>query len=303
MAHPLDLSGLWVPVITPFDADGAVDEPSLRMIGERILRDDAAGLVALGTTGEPSTLTADERRRVVSVCAEIASEIDKPLMVGVGSNSTADTLVQAQALDAFGPAVVAALVVVPYYTRPTEQAVVEHFEIVADASPVPVVMYNVPHRTGRGLGAASLLAAGAHSNIVGLKQAVGTLDHDTLDLLGRSDRGFEVLAGDDACIAPTVLMGGCGAIAAAGHVATPAFVALVDAARRGDLQRTRRLAAALLPVIAAGVREPSPSVWKGALHRVGEIGSPFVRRPMTSAARAPIDALVEAIADAMRVVR
>ena len=156
-----------------------------------------------------------------------------------------------------------------YYTRPSERAVVEHFVTVANVSPVPIVAYNVPYRTGRGLGSSALLDLGVHPRIVGLKQAVGALDVDTLDLLARSRSDFQVLAGDDAFVAPTVLMGGAGAIAAAAHMCTPLFAEMTASALDGDHVRARDLAATLLPIVTIGFSEPNPAVWKGALARQG----------------------------------
>ncbi len=291
------VGGLWVPIITPFSADGSLDEASLRRLAERLLGAGVDGLVALGTTGEPATLSAIERRRVVEICDAACIEAGRSLMVGAGTNSTSGTIDEVRFLAA-ETAAAAALVVVPYYTRPSAEAVVEHFGIVADASPIPLVMYNIPYRTGRGLDASALLAAATHTNLVGLKQSVGALDVDTLALLANVDASFAVLAGDDAFIAPTVLMGGAGAISAAAHLCTELFVAMVQAARSGDVQTAVERAKALLEVVVAGFAEPSPAVWKGALARRGEIDDPGVRRPMTQASSEAIDRVLVAVAAA-----
>ncbi len=290
----VDLSGLWVPIVTPFDAAGDVDVASLERLASRLLADGATGLVALGTTGEPATLTADERRLVVEVCDRVCRDAERKLIVGAGTNSTRGTIAEIEHLTA-GTAAVATLIVVPYYTRPSEAAVVEHFSAVADVSPVPVVAYNVPYRTGRGLGAAHLSAIGEHPRIIGLKQAVGSLDVDTLELLARDGVGFQVLAGDDAFVAPTILLGGVGAIAAAAHLCTPLFVEMTACAIAGDWGRASELAAALLPVVTAGFSEPNPAVWKGALARRGEIATNELRRPMTPASGQSVDRLLAVI--------
>lgn len=293
-----ELGGLWVPIITPFLADGSLDERSLAGLADRLLADGVHGLVALGTTGEPATLDAGERRRVVEICDEACRNAGRSLIVGTGTNATAGTIDETHRLTEGLDAIAGALVVVPYYTRPSAQAVVEHFGMVADAVDVSIVMYNIPYRTGRGLDAVSLRAAGAHPGIIGLKQSVGALDVDTLELLSAPDRAFAVLAGDDAFIVPTILMGGSGAIAAAAHVCTASFVAMVRAARAGDAASASGPAASLLPVVAAGFAEPSPAVWKGALARRGELDSPTVRRPMTEASAEAVDRLM-AVVDAM----
>jgi len=290
----IDLSGLWVPIVTPFDTGGEVDVPSLDRLARRLLGDGATGLVVLGTTGEPATLTSDERRRVVEICDAACRGAGRGLIVGAGTNSTRGTIDEIDHLTA-GTSAIAALVVVPYYTRPSERAVVEHFVTVADVSPVPIVAYNVPYRTGRGLGSSALLELGVHPRIVGLKQAVGALDVDTLELLARSRSDFQVLAGDDAFVAPTVLMGGAGAIAAAAHMCTPMFAEMTASALAGDHVRARDLAATLLPIVTIGFSEPNPAVWKGALARQGQIATDELRRPMTPASPATVDRLLAAL--------
>lgn len=282
MTTTFDAGGLWVPIVTPFDESGAVDVDALARLAARLLSDGADGLVALGTTGEPATLTGDERRRVVEVCAASCTAHGRWLMVGCGTNATATTLAEVRAWSATD-GVDALLVVSPYYTRPSEEAIVEHLRAAAAASAVPVVVYNIPYRTGRGLGAASLLELASVPNVAGVKQAVGALDHDTLALLADAPAGFAVLAGDDAFAAPIVLAGGSGAIAAAAHLRTPDWVRLVAAARAGDAPAARPLATSLLPLVDAGFAEPSPAGWKAALHALGEIATPTVRRPLTEA--------------------
>lgn len=293
----LDLRGLWVPIVTPLATGGGVDWTALDRLARRLLADGCAGLVALATTGEPATLGRDERRRVIETCAAACADGGKPLMVGVGSNCTASTVAEARRV-AGQVAPAALLVVTPYYTRPSEAAVVEHIRTIAAAVSTPLVIYNIPHRTGRGLGARAVLELAEEPGVIGLKQAVGSLDHDTLAILaGRPDR-FQVLAGDDAYITPTVLMGGAGAISAAAHVCTGTFVAMVDAALAGQAARAAALAASLLPVVDAGFADPSPAGWKAALHASGEIRTPAMRPPMTPASAAAASAILDAAAAA-----
>jgi 4-hydroxy-tetrahydrodipicolinate synthase len=282
--------------VTPFDDRGEVDVPSLEQLARRVLADGATGIVALGTTGEPATLTASERRLVVETCDRVCREMARALIVGAGTNSTRSTIDEIEHLTAATSAV-ATLIVVPYYTRPSEQAIIEHFTAVADASTLPVVAYNVPYRTGRGLSAPGLLALGAHPRIVGLKQAVGALDADTLEVLAGSTAGFQLLAGDDAFIVPTVLMGGVGSITATAHLCTSLFAEMIYRALAGDVVGARDLAVALLPLVTIGFSEPSPAVWKGALARQQRIVTGDLRRPMTSASPATIDHVVDLAAN------
>ena len=283
-------NGLWVPIVTPFRSDGTLDDVSLRALARHLLAQGADGIVALGTTGEPATLTAYERDRVVACCRAACDEFNRPLMVGAGTNSTAGTIAELDRLCGLAK-VDAALIVAPYYTRPSPEGAVEHYHAIADASAVPLVMYNVPYRTGMNLDADALLAAGSHSNILGLKQAVGSFDLNTLQLLGAPERGFAVLAGDDAFIGPTVLLGGAGAISAAAHACTEAFVQLVRAGRRGDNTSVAWLTQHLVAVVNAGFAEPSPAVWKALLAQQGLIGTDVVRRPLLAASHSAAQTL------------
>ena len=153
------MRGLWVPLITPFDAQNHVDLSALERLCKRVLEDGARGVVALGTTGEPAVLTYEEQRQIVEVCATTCLAAGGLLMVGTGTNSTRATIALTRDLCST-PGVDAALVVVPYYTRPSNSGIIEHYRSVAEESPVPVVAYNVPYRTGRALGARDILAVG-----------------------------------------------------------------------------------------------------------------------------------------------
>jgi 4-hydroxy-tetrahydrodipicolinate synthase len=275
-------AGLLVPVVTPFAADGSVDLDALERLGAELLDAGASGLVALGTTGEPTSLTADEAAATVAVCARVCADRGADLVVGAGTNDTRTTIERHEAL-AGVPGVSASLAVVPYYVRPSEAGILAHFEAVAERSPVPIIAYNVPYRTGRGLGGEALLELAAIDGVAGLKQAVGALDADTLVVLAGQPDGFAVLGGDDAFLFPTMLMGGRGAISAAGHLATERFAAMLEAGAAGDVAAGRPHAEALLALVQALFAEPSPAVIKAVLHAEGRIPTPDVRLPHVNA--------------------
>ncbi len=295
MASDLELRGVWIPLITPFDTDGTVALDAIERLVHFYLDAGVRGIVALGTTGESAALTNDEREAVVDACARVCEARQAPLIVGVGTNNTAVTIEAARALGDI-PSVVGALVVVPYYVRPSEAGIVEHYRAVAAASAVPVVAYNIPARTGRGLGAAALLELAAIPNIAGVKQAVPALDGDTLELLANAPEGFQVLAGEDLVILPTVLMGGAGTISAAAHLCTDRFVQMVECGLAGKVDEARGHAEALLSVVQAGYVEPNPAVFKAVLHAQGRIPTPDLRAPMTNASPAVRDAALAAVA-------
>jgi 4-hydroxy-tetrahydrodipicolinate synthase len=288
------LEGVYVPLITPFAADGGVALEALEQLGHEYLDAGCTGLVALGTTGETTALDADEQRAVIDICARVCAERDAQLIVGAGTNSTAKTIAAVERL-AGTPALVATLIVVPYYVRPSEAGVVAHFRAVADASPVPVVVYNIPVRTGRNLGPAGMLELASLPSVIGVKQAVGGLDEETLQILARAPRDFAVLGGDDPFLLPTVLMGGAGAICASAHVCTERFVAMIDCGLAGKVDDARAHAVALLPVVQACFAEPNPSVFKGVLHAQGRIPTPDVRLPLVPASAGAVDTALAAV--------
>jgi len=194
------------------------------------------------------------------------------------------------------PGVAASIAVVPYYVRPSEAGIVAHFTAVAERSPVPLLVYDVPYSTARGLRVNSLLELAADPNIAGVKQAVGSIDTETPRLLAEAPPSFAVLGGDDAYLLPTVLMGGAGAIAAAAHVRTSDFVGMIDDGLTGRVADARARAEALLPVVLALFAEPNPAVIKGVLHAQGRIPTPDVRMPLTNASRSAVGDALAAIA-------
>jgi 4-hydroxy-tetrahydrodipicolinate synthase len=161
---------------------------------------------------------------------------------------------------------------------------------------VPVVIYNIPVRTGRNLGPRGMLELARYPNIAGVKQAVGALDGETLDILAAAPPEFSVLGGDDPFLLPTVFMGGAGAICASAHMCTERFVALFECGLADKVDDGRVHAEALLPVIAACFAEPNPSVFKGVLHAQGRIPTPDVRLPLVGASAAAVERAVAAVA-------
>lgn len=295
MPETLRLRGVYVPIVTPFAADGSVALDAVTKLAHEYLDAGATGLVPLGTTGEAPALTAAEQRAVVDACSVVCVERNSQLIVGIGTNSTRTTLANVEAL-ADVPGLSAYLVVVPYYVRPSEAGIVGHFRAVADASPVPLVLYNVAFRTGRNLSAAGVIEAARHPNIAGIKQAATGLDLDTLELLRGAPDDFAVLGGEDPFLFPVMLMGGKGAICASAHVCTEQFVSMIECGMAGKVDEGRAIAEALLPVVQACFAEPNPAVFKGVLHAQGRIPTPDVRSPLTNASADAVQRALAAIA-------
>jgi len=289
------LRGIFVPLITPFDADGRVATGPLEALAHEVLDAGAAGIVALGTTAESATLDRDEKHTVLDVCAAVCGARGAPLLAGAGSGDTAASATVLAAL-AHWPQITGVLVPVPSYTRPGEAGVLAHFTYLARRSPVPLVVYHIPYRTAQPLGAAVLREIGALPNVAGVKLAVGAVDAVAVDLLGDPPPGFAIMAGDDVFLSPLLALGAAGGILASAHLATGQFAALAAAWRGGDLGTARRLGPALARLSAAAFAEPNPSVIKAALHAQGRIPTPGVRLPLLPAAPASAEVLLARVA-------
>lgn len=286
MADPL-LRGVYLPLITPFAADGSVAIDALEQLCQDSIDAGVAGLVPLGTTGESPFLDADEQRAVIETCAAISRERGVHVIVGAGTNSTRATVEACKAL-AQVDGTTAALVVVPYYVRPSQAGIVAHFQEVAKQSPVPIVIYNIPARTGRLLEPDGLLELARTDNIVGVKQAPGALDDGTLRVAAECPDDFAVLSGDDYLLFPLTAVGATGGICASAHVCTERWVAMTECGIAGKVDEGRAHHEALLPVVAACFAEPNPAVFKAVLHAQGRIPSPDVRLPLVNASPAAL---------------
>lgn len=273
------LTGIYVPLITPFSASGSVDLSAVEKLAHHALDEGATGLVALGTTGEVGALTFDERASVISVCAQVSRERGTPLIVGAPLAEV--------------PATATALVTVPSFVRPGERGVVAHFQAMASASPVPIVIYHIPYRTGQALSASCLIELAAHPQIVGVKYATGGVDQDAVELLGAGLPDFSVMGGDDVVISPLLGLGASGGILASAHLRTRDFADLALAWQTGDVVRARALGHSLAPMSAALFAEPNPTVLKGVLHALGLIPTASVRLPLLPAQPSSVEKVTQ----------
>jgi 4-hydroxy-tetrahydrodipicolinate synthase len=276
------LTGLFIPLITPFTADGQFAGDALERLAHRVLDDGATGIVALGTTAEAPTLTDAERAAVLAICSRVCRERGAPLVAGAGTNDTARS---AAALAGLGdyPDVSAALVVVPYYSRPGEAGVLEHFRTLAAGSPVPLIIYNIPYRTGQALSWPAMARLAGLPGVAGVKHAAGSIDQDTVAMMAGRPAGFSVLGGDDPYISALLALGADGGILASAHLCTSGFARLIGLWQDGQAARARELGHRLAPLSQALFAEPNPVVIKAVLHRQGQIPSPAVRLPLLPA--------------------
>lgn len=267
--------GLWLPLITPF-RDGALDDVSLKRLVSYYALQPIDGLILAGTTGEALTLEADEVRRLVDTVAGCESGL--PLYLGL---SGSDTAAMARRLDSTaGWPLDGYLISCPYYSRPSQEGLFRHFATLADTTARPVMLYNIPYRTGLNMTNETLLKLAERPNIVGLKDCCANAQQ-SFDLLGARPRGFSVLTGEDALFFTALSQGADGGILAAAHIETRNFAAVLAAAAENDLHRALRLWRGLVTVPRLLFAEPSPAPIKHWLWRQGLIDSPEVRLPMT----------------------
>ncbi len=288
----MTLSGIHVPLITPFAEDGEIAFDALQDLAYGVLDDGASGLVALGTTAEVATLTEEERRAVIELCGRVCRERGATLTVGAGS---ADTRSTAEAVRALKGEADAALVTVPAFVRPSEAGVLAHFTALAEQTPVPLVVYNIPYRTGQSVGAATLRRLGELPMVAGVKHAVGGVDLDTVALLADPPADFAVLAGDDPFLSALLALGAAGGILASAHLRTGEFAELFQAWRAGEVEHARALGHRLSLMSAAMFAEPNPTVLKGVLHAQGRIPTAAVRLPLVPASQASIEAALRTL--------
>lgn len=290
------LSGVLTALITPFTDSGAVDEAALRRLVRRQIEGGVEGLVPCGTTGEAATLDPDEHERVVAVTAEEARAAARPVRVvaGCGSNDTRKSQKLAERCRRAGADTL--LVVTPYYNKPTQPGLIAHFSAVADAGQLPIVLYNVPPRTGINMTPETVLRLAEDARFAGVKEASGSLDQACEILRSRPER-FAVLSGEDSLALPMIACGADGVIAVVSNEAPEAYVALVGAALRGERARAAQLQARLLPLMKANFRESNPIPVKWALARLG-LSASSMRLPLLPFSPAHHAAMEEALAAA-----
>ncbi|PYV27825.1 MAG: 4-hydroxy-tetrahydrodipicolinate synthase [Acidobacteria bacterium] len=288
----LDIRGCGTALVTPFDRGGSIDEQALRRLVQFQLREGIDFLVPCGTTGETPTLEHDEYLEVIrAVVAETAGKV--PVIAGVGGNNTKKVVELAREVERLG--VQGILSVAPYYNKPTQEGLCQHFKAIAESSAVPVVLYNVPGRTSSNLEPATVARLSRVPNIVGIKEASGSITQQ-MEVLNSVAPGFRVLSGDDAFTFPLMALGGVGVISVASNEIPGPMTRLVRLLREGRYDEARKLNAELLPLMQANFIETSPIPVKAALAMMGMIEEvyrlPLV--PMKSENRAKLEKVLAA---------
>ena len=234
--------GTGIALITPFNEDFSVDYGSLERIVDHVIDNGADFLVALGTTSEAPTLTAEEKQQVVK-CILKANHGRLPVLLGLGGNNTQAVIEDIKAQDFTG--IDGILSVVPYYNKPNQRGMKAHFTAIADASPVPVILYNVPGRVGVNLQAATTVELAQHPNIVAVKEASGNLQQ-IMEILRDKPAGFDLLSGDDGITQPLMALGATGVISVAANAYTRPFSRMMHAMKEGRTDEALQLHYAML---------------------------------------------------------
>ena len=259
------LIGTGVALITPFDAQGAIDFKALEHLVNFQIDQGINYLVVLGTTAESVTLSKQEKDAVLA-CVLAVNDNRVPLVLGVGGNNTQSVVDQVKQIN---PNHISAILSVsPMYNKPSQSGLIAHFSAVAQASPVPVLLYNVPGRTASNMLPSTVLKLAAHENIIGIKEASGDLGQ-AMEILRSAPEGFLVISGDDLIALPMTLMGGHGVISVIGQAYPNEFSQMIQAGLNGDITWAKKLHYSLMPIIDMIFEQGNPSGIKALLNKKG----------------------------------
>ena len=257
--------GVYTALITPFADDESVDEGALRALVDMQIDRGISGLVPVGTTGESPTVTHDENIRIVEIVVKQAAG-RVPVIAGTGSNSTQEAVDMTRRARDIGAT--ATLQVAPYYNKPNAEGFFRHFTRVAEEGGLPIVVYNIPGRTGKNIDNATMLRLAEHPQIVAVKEASGDLAQ-VMDLVLRKPKDFVVLSGDDNLAVPITLLGGAGVVSVASNLIPDLMTEMITSALAGRLKDALGLHYRLLPFFQALFMDTNPIPVKYAMHRAG----------------------------------
>jgi 4-hydroxy-tetrahydrodipicolinate synthase len=258
-------TGVGTALVTPFRKDGSLDEAAIRRLAQRQIDGGVHFLSPVGTTGEAPTLSHSEKLRVIELVVE-ANNGRLPVLAGAGGYDTRETIALIRDIEKVGADGI--LSVTPYYNKPTQEGLYQHYKAIAESTRLPIVLYNVPGRTGVNMEAATTLRLAALSNIVGVKEASGNVVQ-AAEIAAAAPEDFIVVSGDDALTLPIMSVGGRGVICVASNVAPSEMAQIVELAEHGDYAGARRLFAWLLPLLQVNFVESNPIPVKAAMAAMG----------------------------------
>ena len=271
------LKGSLVALITPMNQDGSINYEQLRDLIDWHIENGTDGIVAVGTTGESATLPVEEHLAVIEATVK---HVNKriPVIAGTGANNTVEAIALSKAAEQAGADYT--LSVVPYYNKPSQEGIYQHFKAIAEATSIPMIIYNVPGRTVVSMSNDTILRLAEIPNIIGVKEASGNIGNN-IELINSVPEGFAVLSGDDPTGLPFMLCGGHGVVTVAANVAPKLFADMCRAALEGDIATARRLNEQLIPIYNTMFCEPSPAAPKWGLSLLGKC-EPHVRLPLVA---------------------
>ncbi|HVC18639.1 MAG TPA: 4-hydroxy-tetrahydrodipicolinate synthase [Vicinamibacterales bacterium] len=285
-------TGCGTALVTPFTKDGALDEAGVRRLARRQIDRGIHFLVPCGTTGESPTLSLAERRRVVEIVAdEAAGRV--PVLAGAGGYDTKEVIHTAAEMQKAGAT--GLLSVTPYYNKPTQEGLYQHFKAIAGSTPLPIIVYNVPGRTGCNVEVATQVRLASIPNIVGVKEASGNMTQ-MCEVCASVPHDFIVLSGDDALTLPLMAVGGRGIISVASNEIPAEMAQMVEAAERGDFAAARAMHARLLPLMQINFVESNPIPVKAAMAAMGLVNEVY-RLPMVPPKPESRDRIVKVLRD------
>ena len=270
-----DWTGVGTALVTPFTADGSVDEAAVRRLARRQIEAGIHFLSPCGTTGEAPTLSTDEKVRLVELVVEEAAG-RVPVLAGAGGYDTREVVRLVRRMERAGAQGI--LSVTPYYSRPTPEGLFQHYQAVADSTPLPIVLYNVPGRTGVNVDVRTLVRIAQLRNIVAVKEASGNIAQ-MVEICATLPENFIVLSGDDALTLPLMVVGGHGVISVASNEVPAEMTQLVELGERGDFAAARRLHRWLFPLLRVNFVEANPGPVKAAMAAMGLLAECY-RLPM-----------------------
>jgi 4-hydroxy-tetrahydrodipicolinate synthase len=285
------LKGSMVAIVTPFN-DGKVDVKALKGLIDFQIENGTDAIVPCGTTGESATLSYEEHDKVVKTTIEVVDG-RVPVIAGTGSNSTSETIMITE--EAMKAGADAALLISPYYNKPTQEGLYQHYKSVAEAVDIPLILYNVPGRTSMNMVPETVARLSEIKNIIGIKEASGSIKQMS-DVIQLCPDDFIVISGDDFLTFPLLCLGGRGVISVTANIAPRDVASLIDTFEDGDMDEARRLHFKMMPLNNAMFIETSPIPAKTALALMGKIKEEL-RLPLTTMARAGRETLKKTLAD------
>ena len=293
----MNFEGTYVAMVTPFNKDEEIDEEGFRSNINFLIDNGVTGLVGAGTTGESATLTHDEHRKVIEI---LVDEVDGRVetIAGAGSNSTVEALDLVKF--SYDAGADASLVITPYYNKPQQHALIDHYQIISDAVDIPIIAYNVPSRTGTDIAVDTVVELAKIDNVEAIKEASGSVDkvsdiYSALSKEGLED-DFNILSGEDSLTLPIMAVGGTGVISASANIDSKRMVLMVDSILNDDYARACELHYEMLDIIRALFIESNPVPVKTAMNLMGLPAGPF-RRPLTNMKEDTLEVLKKALKD------